>query len=402
MPTDTHALVTPTTDEQVARIARLISLAFGGTLPASDEWLRTAGLEHVRAFARPTAPAAAIPACLLRVPMGQYFGGRAVPMLGVAGVAVAPEARGRGLARDMMNAFVASAHSEGFPLAALYASTQSLYQQSGYEQAGYRYNTRIDIQTIGVRERGGEVVALGADDRARVRACYARWAAVFNGALDRGDYCWKRIERNRDQEFDGFGIARDAGHSELDGYVYFSRRRDQHTGRHDIIVSDLAFLTPAAGRRILGFLSDLGSMGLTAIIPGAPAHPITALMPQQRFDVEKRDIWMLRIVDAAKAIAGRGYSTGVALAVTIEVEDPLITGNRGVWRLELADGKAALERTQSRPQVTITERGLAALYSGMRTPAELALLGLIRGDATALQALAAAFAGPTPWMSDMF
>ncbi len=52
-------------------------------------------------------------ACALRVPMGQFFGGRSVAMMGVAGVAVAPEARGRGLATRVMQEVLREAREEG-------------------------------------------------------------------------------------------------------------------------------------------------------------------------------------------------------------------------------------------------------------------------------------------------
>src|SRR5690348_10269456 len=83
-------------------VTRLIVHAFAGTPEGTQDWLKFAGPEHVRVVQGETNGRSAGRACLLRVPMGQFFGGRSVPMLGIAGVGVAPEVRGRGVAKFMM------------------------------------------------------------------------------------------------------------------------------------------------------------------------------------------------------------------------------------------------------------------------------------------------------------
>src|SRR4029450_10565104 len=45
----------------------------------------------------------------------QYWLGREVPMAGVAGVAVAPEERGRGVGRTMMSAMLEKIAEDGYP-----------------------------------------------------------------------------------------------------------------------------------------------------------------------------------------------------------------------------------------------------------------------------------------------
>src|ERR1700716_1195012 len=85
-------------EKDMPSLARLISLAFGTPLEGVNTWLTNAGVHEVRVLREGAADVA----CALRVPMGQFFGGRSVPMMGVAGVAVAPEARGRGLATRIM------------------------------------------------------------------------------------------------------------------------------------------------------------------------------------------------------------------------------------------------------------------------------------------------------------
>ncbi len=381
----------------VAHAARLVNLAFAGPIEKSEEWLRLTGLEHVRALGERGRPPGA---SLLRVPMGQHFGGRSVPMVGIAGVAVAPESRGKGLARELMRRALTEIAAEGVPLSGLYASTQDLYRQVGYEQAGHRFEIRIPLHRIGVRERASEVRPLEEEDLSAVRACYEEFAGLFNGTLDRGPYCWGRVRELRGERYSGFGFFGAGG---LEGYLFLKQARKPESGRHDVLISDAAFRTPGAGRRMLGFLADFATTGDEAVLYGGPLHPLLSLMPQQHFDVRKRDYWMLRIVSVKGAIEGRGYSGSVGARFTLRVTDGLIAENEGAWDVHINGGRARVERgAPGGSEVRVGVNGLAAVYSGLYTAREAAVAGLVEGDGAGLDAMGAAFAGGTPWMSDMF
>src|SRR5262245_51321796 len=110
------------TDADLPRISRLLHHAFAGQEDMCGIWLRDAGFHHVRVMGETGREP---DATLVRIPMGQYFGGKSVPMMGIAGVAVAPEARGRGIARQLMEETIRECHREGWALSGLYASTQS-------------------------------------------------------------------------------------------------------------------------------------------------------------------------------------------------------------------------------------------------------------------------------------
>ena len=108
--------------------------AFGEHEPARvRRWLEHSGMANLRGYRQ----GGRLVGGMILVPMGQWYGGRAVPMTGVAGVAVAPEARGSGVAQAMMASCVRELQQNGAPLSALYPATLSLYRGAGYEIAGY-------------------------------------------------------------------------------------------------------------------------------------------------------------------------------------------------------------------------------------------------------------------------
>ncbi|HRQ71780.1 MAG TPA: GNAT family N-acetyltransferase [Phycisphaerales bacterium] len=394
----TDSLTAPTSQPDIDAVVRATSLAFAGPPDATDAWLRAAGLDNVRVLHESGAPAAS----LVRIPMGQHFGGRSVPMLGIAAVAVPPERRGGGLARRLMAAAVREAHADGFSLSTLYASTQAFYRQVGYEQAGLLFRTTLPLRTIGVRDRTLPVRPLDGSDERAIRDCYARFTARYSGTLDRGPYCWQRTREMRGERYAGFGVPSPDRPGALDAYVYYAQRRKPDSGRHDAAISDLAFTNARAGRRLLGFLADLATVGDDAVFYGPPLHPLLTLMDQQFHTSTFVDVWMLRIVRVREALESRGYPAHADAILTLDVADDLIPDNAGPWTIRVRDGCASVERSPGPRTLRLTIRGLGAIYSGLYSATQAAALGLAEGDAETLAAADAIFASNTPWMSDRF
>lgn len=388
-------------DGDVAWVTRACALAFGGPTEGVTEWLTLAGHEHVRVLRDGDAPAAS----LIVVPMGQFFGGRSVPMEGVAGVAVPPEGRGGGAGRRLMRSQVRDAAEAGVPLSCLYASTQAFYRQVGYEQAGVAFRHVLPLRTIGVRDRSMDVRALGEAGEVPVRACYREFASRYDGMLDRGPYIWQRARTSRGEMYGGFGVfAPGGGDGGLEGYLFYAQRRKPETGRSDVAISDMAFITARAGRRLLGFLSDQATVGDDALFAGPAVHPLMGLLPQQYFSSRLKDVWMLRLNLVREALESRGYAPGIDTAVTFDVEDELVEQNAGAWTVRVVEGRGEVEQGGAAgvPVVRCDVRGLAAVYSGYCSATQAAGLGWVEGEVEALAAADGVFGGGGAWMIDQF
>jgi predicted acetyltransferase len=111
--------------------------------------------------------------------------------------------------------------------------------------------------------------------------------------------------------------------------------------------------------------------------------------------------WMLRIVDVPGALKARGYSPGLTAEVHLSVRDDVLPHNHGRFVLQVADSRASVQRGGD-GTLHVDIRGLAAMYSGHLSPAELKAAGYLDGPDEDLAAATAIFAGPTPWMPDIF
>ena len=128
-------------EAELLALGRVQAWAFGFAESRARAWLEKCGLENVRVARR----GAEILGGLIEIPMGQWFGGRSVPMLGVA---VAPAARGEGVALTLMVDALRAARSRGFVLSTLYPAAVALYRAAGYECAGHRYRYKADLKTL--------------------------------------------------------------------------------------------------------------------------------------------------------------------------------------------------------------------------------------------------------------
>lgn len=404
----------PAPGAAMPRLGELIGHAFGVKPADGSAWLRdsvSAGRCELRTLGA-TDPRGARPdACLSLIPMGQFFGGRSVPMMGIAGVAVAPEARGRGLARRIMSAAMNELAERGVAVSTLYASTQSLYRQVGFEAAGHRGLTTVPIEHIDVRERGGpgETWRTAVNEKQLgIGELYRQWATDHDGMIDRGVYVWSRVWKWRDREATGFAAIDADG--DLDAYVALATE-SLPSRRLKLLVTDAAWRSARGLRRLWGFLHDYASMADAVVLSGGPAHPMLWALGQQRFTYEFKDFWMIRLCDAPTAIAARGYWPTARGRVRLAITDEVVPANAGRWVLEVADGvgsltrpgRAASGRGGTKGEVRCTINALAAMYSGFATPGAMKAVGMLDGGDDELATLGGLLAGRgTPGMTDFF
>lgn len=338
---------------------------------------------------------------LLRIPMGQFFGGRALPMCGVAGVVTAPEARGAGQAKAMMAAALAEMHADGFALSTLYASTQSLYRAVDYECAGETFECRLRLREIGLRQRQPPLRAVAEADRAPIERRYRELAAGRQGWLDRNPYMWNRVRQPRVGTSHGF-VLESGG--EIRGWLYYGPQRDERgaTLTYDFKLHDLQFTDAASARRLLGFLADHASMGHEALWLCEPADPLLDFLPERCYGLKLVEPWMLRVVDVERALAGRGWpAQAPAAALHFEIQDAVLPANHGRFVVEIHGGEGRVRRG-GEGRLRLSIRDFAPLFTGYRSARTLRALGRLQAPDADVERADLLFAGPPPGLRDFF
>ncbi|MBX3231330.1 MAG: GNAT family N-acetyltransferase [Labilithrix sp.] len=393
----TLRLAVPPTSRH-AELCELVGHVYGIAPERVGEWFAKAGHEHLRVMLRDGDDA--MVGSLLEVPMAQYFGGRSVPTMGVAGVAVAPIERGRGVGARMMVEMLRSARDRGFPLSTLYPATVTLYRRAGYERAGARFAIKVDPRHVEVLREPGVVLAEVTGAPEELRSLYARAARRTNGFLDRGPYCWDRVVHPRNLTTKTFTITHEG---RLEGYVVLAHVMGAYGFPTRVDVRDLAAITPRATRAILRLLVEYRSLADEVKWEGGVNDVFANLLPERHVTISLIDYFMVRVIDVAAALAARGFPPNATGGFTLELDDRSMPENSGRYGVALAEGRATVTRGGTNgARVATDERGLAALYSGFTPAHVLADAGWLEADEATCALLDAWLAGPTPTMRDAF
>jgi len=348
---------------------------------------------------------------LTLVPMGQWFGGRALPMTGIAAVGIRPEARGGGAGGLLVRSVVAELAAQGVPLSTLYPATVPVYRAAGFELAGSRWHVRLHLKGLPTRAPrqgrtagGGPTLrAGGPDDFPAMERAYRHYACHQDGLLDRGHFVWTRVRMPRGETAQHYLVEdpdAPGPAGPLLGYLSYTQR-EAHDFLQELVVSDLALTTASAGERLIALLGAHQSLAPVALLNLPPRHPLLTLLPEWRAETRLHLHWMLRLCALDAALEGRGYPAGLTAALHLDVADALVPANAGRRVLSIADGSGHVERG-GQGSLRLDVGALAALFSGFQSPEELALQGGLVGPPAGVGAAAAAFSGPAPWMQSIF
>ncbi len=140
---------TLTQSEDVEPLGSILDQCFLAKPGSSEAYINQVGMENLRLIRQSEQ----IVGGLATIPMGQWYGGQCVPMMGIAAVGIAPQYRGTGAAIALMQHTLNELHAKGIPISALYPATQRLYRKAGYEQGGNRCSWEIPTASIQIREQ---------------------------------------------------------------------------------------------------------------------------------------------------------------------------------------------------------------------------------------------------------
>lgn len=327
-----------------------------------------------------------------------WFGGRLVPASGVASVAVAAAARGGGLGRRLLTRLIRGAHERGAVISTLFDSTPLPYRRLGWEEVGALVTRAVPTLALqGPRQPAGmRIRAAVAGDVPAIERIYRRVARDGCGMMERW---WYGEPESFLAEWAGVTVV--DGPEGIAGYATWDRGSgyDESARLH---VGELIGLTPEATAALVSMLATWVPVASTVTVRQAEGDPLfLTTTAGSHARVERRQPWMLRLLDVAGAIAARGYPPYLTGTADLAVVDPECPWNTGNHRLVLADGNGRLE-PGGRGSARFTPRGLALWYAGAATPLTLRRLGLLAGETHADEFLRAATAGPAPTLLDHF
>ncbi len=309
---------------------------------------------------------------------------------GLSAVASPPERRRRGFVRELLAGSLKQSHSEGVAFSALWPFKRSFYAQYGWATGTRAVKHELDPGALSFApdHDHGAFVELEDDDWARVDAVHAAHGARYELTVDRTEEWWrKRVFAGWENDPYAYGFERDG---DLAGYVTYSFEGDGDTA---LQVRDWAYVDHDARLALLRFLADHDSQVERVSVWTHPCEDLLDLLPDtDDVTAEMQLCPMVRLVDVPAALEALTYPNGLEVDVVLAVDDPLAEWNDHTFRVSVADGTATVGReAATNPDAKLGVGALSQLAVGYRHAVELATVGDVTGDESAVADLAAAF-----------
>ena len=387
--------IRPATRDDVERVIALRTQAFNINEHGRDSMRKDPRVEEVRVAEVDGSVAGTARA----ISFAHFFGGRAVEAAGISGVAVAAEARGRGVGTTMMRELLKELRPR-MPISTLYPATVPIYRSTGYGFGGVRtfWKTRLDALP-----HTGPLSAspFTDDDIDDVNDAYERFASGTNGLVRRSPDWWqRRVFADWENRIVYRYLVREGG--DVTGWiVYMLSKADGESWRLNVDVRDLVWTTQAAGRTLLSLAALHRSTGQSMTWPGPPTDPLADLTAEDPLENGGTFRWMLRLLDVPAAIEARGYPPLVETSVTIAVRDPLFPENEGPWRIEVGGGQAKVFPAEQ-ADATGDVQAWASIWASLHRARDAVRIGGLEATPQALETLELIFGGPMPWIADFF
>jgi predicted acetyltransferase len=326
---------------------------------------------------------------------------------GVTVVGVYPTHRRRGALRAMMDAQLRDIHERGEPIAALWASEETIYGRFGYGLASWMGEIALPREwTAYARpfERRGRVRFVTPEAAATLfppvwEALMRRRPGVFARTKP-----WWELRRLRMPDEEAANPKRLAV-LEIDGEVqayaiyrqFPSWAEGASTARLE--VSEVIGATPDAEAEIWRFVLDIDWYATLEASLLPVDHPLFLLLANpRRMKFRVGDMLWVRLVDVGAALSGRAYAGDGS--IVFDVRDAVCPWNEGRWKLE---GGAA-SRTDEAAEIVLDVDALGSAYLGAVSFAELRAGQRVEELADgALRRADALFAWhPLPWCPEIF
>jgi predicted acetyltransferase len=333
--------------------------------------------------------------------------GGSLPCAGVTAVGVHPTHRRRGVLRSMMDAQLRDVHERGEPLAALWASEETIYGRFGYGIASWAGELKVphewDAFAEPIEEKGATRFVTPDEALELFPPIHEAVRRERPGMPSRSEEWWSdRQLRLPEHEADAprrFVVL------ELDGepaaYAIYRTHFAFEGGlpASRLVVREALGATPQATAAIWRFLLDVDWMAVAEVPFAPPDHPLFLLLGlPRRARYRMHDALWLRLVDVPAALSGRAYGEGGPLV--FGVRDAECDWNDGRWKL--AGGEC--EGTDEEPDLVLDVSALGSAYLGAVSFTQLRdalrVTELREGAAARADAL---FAWrPLPWCLEIF
>lgn len=334
---------------------------------------------------------------LYAIPLTVGFQSATYSMHGIGDVMSAPEYSGRGGAGNLLRYALEKMAQQKVALSYLAPFSFTYYRKFGYEHVFDKIHYQISADklrqfqipkvTCGHLQKGALI-----DFIAIIDPLYKNSPLANNGGIIRSKNWWHYLTLKNSWDvavyYDDNAVAQ--------GYLLYER------SGLTLTIKEFVYQTSIAKNALLTFISKHQN-SFTTIIYEAPNLDYLGLFTSDPYLFEAKIVpyMMARIVDLKSFFDS--YPFAGNLDICLELSDPVLSQNTGIWRLQAKDGVTSLVKTSAKAQLTLTIQQLSQIFLGATSASRLAKLGQIKvADKIVLTKLDAALSAVMPTLVDYF
>src|SRR3954469_11755987 len=302
-------------------------------------------------------------------PFDMSVPGGSLPCGGVTVVGGYPTHRRRGVWRALMDAQLADIHERGEPIAALWASEETIYGRFGYGIASWCGEVSLAHEYTAfatTAEPSGTMRLIEPEEALELLpAVYERVRLQWPGMFSRNRLWWEHREvDDPEARRDGAGPKRWVVHEQggkIDGYAVYRHKPGWVEGSTsaELRVIEALGASDGALRDLWAYLLaiDWKAKMTSWLLP--LGHPLFLLLATpRRLRFRMGDCLWVRVIDVGAALSARRYlGEGT---IVLDVADEFCPWNEGRWKLE--NGSA--ERTDEAADLRVPAQSLGSAYLG--------------------------------------
>ena len=295
------------------------------------------------------------------------FDGHSCLMGGMGGAASLPQYRRHGGIRGCFEASLRDQYEKGYDFSYLYPFSTAYYRRYGYERCIQHLNVTVDLGLLKVTDTQGKF-ALSESDNPQteaIRAVDQVWENKFNMMVlhEESFYDWtKKVNPARDMNFTYVYYAKDGSPR---AYTTF-KMENQPDGRN--LQCSRFFFTDAEGfMGLMQIFKSLSSDHRFVKFTLPYGQGLEYLMPEWSMGAAywtvNNNAGMVRVINVPNVLMKASYhGSGEAI---LEIEDPQIVENQGIYRVVFEKGKAvSVDKTEKAPDMKLSMPAFSALISG--------------------------------------
>lgn len=356
--------IRPLRDEEVPQMVELHRNAYRSTSAEAPQQIKEILPHSLGAF-----DSGKLAAGLFIFPYNVFIGGKSMPLGGIGGVATFADQQGKGFAGRLLKESLRRMRESKVPVSTLYPFSYEFYRHYGWALACHSL-LYTDLKHSDFT-RFTERKLVSRFDRERD---FADLIACHNEVMARYNLCFSRSEKEWETEFKDHAnmnaflyVIRDG--DKFHGWFLCKNSRRESGGGYNSATDRMALKDATAVKALLGFNSLLPSNVQTISIRAPVDLELWEYM-QEPPAARMNAALQFRIVDLVLALKSRGYGKDAKGKLVVRILDEAADWNEGIWRIEVENGSATVEKSTETPMVEADIAEFAQIFCGYKSGME--------------------------------